>query len=60
MFLVKETYAPTLLRRRTKKLQQETGDLRWWCQFDHEQTGLQMLKTNLIRPIRMILFEPIW
>jgi hypothetical protein len=60
MFLVKETYAPALLRRRTKNLQQETGDLRWWCQFDHEQTGLQMLKTNLIRPVRMILFEPIW
>lgn len=60
MFSVEETYAPALLRQRTKKLQKETGDPRWWCQFDHKQTGLQILKTNMIRPVRMIFLEPIW
>ncbi|KAJ5203634.1 uncharacterized protein N7498_004513 [Penicillium cinerascens] len=59
MSLVKETYAPALLRKRTKKLQKETGDQRWWCRFDHEETGFQVLRTNLVRPFRMIVFEPI-
>ncbi|OQE77396.1 hypothetical protein PENNAL_c0062G10490 [Penicillium nalgiovense] len=52
MFLVKETYSPALLRQKTKKRQKLTGDRRWWCRFDHEETGLQVLKTNLIRPLR--------
>lgn len=60
MFLVKETYAPALLRKRTKKIQKETGDQRWWCRFDHEETGFQVIRTNLVRPFRMIVFEPIW
>lgn len=60
MFLVKETYAPALLRERTKKKQNQTDDQRWWCRYDHEETGVEMLKTNLIRPLRMIVFEPIW
>ncbi|KAJ5110252.1 hypothetical protein N7532_002897, partial [Penicillium argentinense] len=59
MFIVKETYAPALLRKRTEKLKQETGDLRLWCRYDHEESGFQMLKTNLIRPVRMIVSEPI-
>ncbi|KAJ5608711.1 hypothetical protein N7528_009278 [Penicillium herquei] len=59
MFLVKETYTPALLRQRTQKRQQETGDQRWWCRFDHEETGLQILQTNLIRPLRMTVSEPI-
>ncbi|KAJ5263216.1 hypothetical protein N7478_010821 [Penicillium angulare] len=59
MFLVKETYAPALLRARTLKKKKETGDQRWWCAYDHEQTGLQILKTNMIRPLRMTVTEPI-
>ncbi|KAJ5363113.1 hypothetical protein N7541_003957 [Penicillium brevicompactum] len=59
MFLVKETYAPALLRRKTKQRQKVTGDCRWWCRFDHEETGLQVLKSNLIRPMRMLVSEPI-
>jgi hypothetical protein len=60
MFIVKETYAPALLRKRTEKLKQETGDLRLWCRYDHEESGFQMLRTNLVRPVRMIVSEPIW
>lgn len=60
MLLVKETYAPALLRNRTKQMQKNTGDQRWWCRYDHDETGVQMLKTNLVRPLRMIVLEPIW
>ncbi|KAJ5286103.1 hypothetical protein N7524_001409 [Penicillium chrysogenum] len=59
MFLVKETYSPALLRQKTIKRQKMTGDRRWWCRFDHEEAGLQVLKTNLIRPLRMAVLEPI-
>ncbi|KAJ5101147.1 hypothetical protein N7456_007199 [Penicillium angulare] len=59
MFLVKETYAPALLRARTLKIQKETGDQRWWCAYDHEHSGLEILKTNMIRPLRMAVTEPI-
>jgi hypothetical protein len=60
MILVKETYAPALLRKRTREKQRATGDRRWWCRFDHRETGLQVLKTNLVRPLRMVVTEPIW
>ncbi|KAJ5699141.1 hypothetical protein N7462_001146 [Penicillium macrosclerotiorum] len=59
MAAVKETYAPALLRKRRIKMQEQTGDCRWWCRFDHEGGNYQVLKSNLIRPLRMILFEPI-
>ncbi|KAJ5179986.1 hypothetical protein N7492_003196 [Penicillium capsulatum] len=59
MILVKETYTPALLRQRTKQKRNDTGDQRWWCRYDHDETGLQMLTTNMIRPLRMIVFEPI-
>lgn len=60
MLLVKETYAPALLRQRTKRRREETRDRRWWCQWDHQETGLQIVKSNMIRPVRMIVGEPIW
>jgi len=60
MFLVKETYAPALLRQRTRRIQKETQDERWWCRYDHEDTGFQIVKTNMIRPLRMAVLEPIW
>ncbi|KAJ5973185.1 hypothetical protein N7481_010395 [Penicillium waksmanii] len=59
MFCVKETYAPSLLRSKTKQLRSDSGDQRWWCQHDHHETGVRMLKSNLIRPVRMIVSEPI-
>lgn len=62
MVLVKETYAPCLLRGRTKKIQEETGDQRWWCRYDHKHgvTRFEVIKENLARPLHMIVFEPIW
>ncbi|KAJ5919297.1 hypothetical protein N7466_010240 [Penicillium verhagenii] len=59
MFLVKETYTPALLRQRTKRRQQETGNYKWWCRYDHKEAGFQILKTNMIRPLRMAVLEPI-
>ncbi|KAM3502670.1 hypothetical protein MY11210_008994 [Beauveria gryllotalpidicola] len=59
MMTVRETYAPRILRKRTEKLQKETGDLRWWCQYDRTIPWWQLVATNLKRPIVLFFTEPI-
>ena len=58
--IVKETYGPTLLRKRAAKLRKETGDPRWWSRFDEKQAFLPLLKVNLSRPFVLMVTEPIW
>jgi len=36
---VKETYGPTLLKRKAAKMRKETGDDRWWCRYDDKKSG---------------------
>ena len=60
MFAVGETYAPALLRRRTIIERKKTGDSRWWCCFDHHESGLGVLRVNMSRPVEMMVLEPIW
>jgi len=60
---VPETYAPVLLRRRAEKLRRESGDERYmsrFCYKDGEGDIWTLLRTNLTRPIIMLLTEPIW
>lgn len=58
--IMKETYAPVLLRRKAAWLRKETGDPRWWCRYDHRAAFGEVLKTNLSRPFAMMVLEPIW
>ena len=58
-----ETYAPVLLRRRAEKLRKESGDERYmsrFCYKDGEGDLWTLLRTNLTRPLVMLLTEPIW
>ncbi|KAE8418386.1 major facilitator superfamily domain-containing protein [Aspergillus pseudocaelatus] len=59
--LVKETYAPVLLKRRRKAKQIQTGDTRWWTKYDSqaEESIWRRLQTSLSRPLIMAMFEPI-
>lgn len=59
MFCVKETYAPTILRKRAAELRKEAGNQRWWCRYDDKAEFWPLLKTNLSRPLIMALTEPI-
>lgn len=34
MSLIKETYAPAILKKKVAKRRKETGDDRWWCRYD--------------------------
>lgn len=56
---IKETYAPTLLKRKAEKMRKETGDDRWWCRYDEKKSVAAILKTNLSRPFVLSFTEPI-
>lgn len=58
--LVRETYAPAILRERAARRRKETGDGRWQSPYDEKQDFLPLLKLNLSRPFVMMFTEPIW
>jgi MFS family permease len=57
--MVKETYAPALLKKKATRMRKETGDDRWWCQHDQRISTLALLKINLSRPFVLAATEPI-
>jgi MFS family permease len=59
MATCKETYPPTILQRKAARLRKETGDERWWCQFDQRVSNFELAKINLKRPIILFFTEPI-
>ena len=58
-FGVKESYAPVLIRKITKRKRKESGDERWWCRFDDSDGIRKKLATNLRRPFVLAATEPI-
>ncbi|KAL8628430.1 hypothetical protein Q9189_005839 [Teloschistes chrysophthalmus] len=55
-----ETYAPSILKRRARKLRRETGDPNIFAAIELEKKGAKHLITvTLTRPIRMLFFEAI-
>lgn len=58
--ILKETYAPSLLKRKAARLRKETDDSRWWCRYEQKSSLVEMLKLNLSRPFLMAVTEPIW
>ena len=60
MAAVPETYAPIILKRRAARLRKETGDPNIMTEQEtHKLTLREIVKTSLIRPITMILAEPV-
>jgi multidrug resistance protein len=58
--LIPETYAPIILKRRAAKLRKETGDPNIMTEQEKVKlTFSQIVRTSLIRPITMILTEPV-
>ena len=58
--LVKETYAPAILRKKARLRRKETGNENWWNRYDQRLKLWPLLKINLSRPFVMIATEPIW
>ncbi|KAL6245921.1 spermine transporter [Rhinocladiella similis] len=60
MALIPETYAPIILKRRAKKLRKETGDPNIITEQEKVKLTLRdIVRTSLVRPITMILTEPV-
>lgn len=60
MGLVPETYAPVILKKRAMKLRKETGDLNIVTEQEkYALTFKEIAQTSLIRPITMIMTEPV-
>ncbi|KAK9850542.1 Major Facilitator Superfamily [Penicillium brevicompactum] len=59
MILVKETYAPILLRKRAQKRRQHTKNPKWWSSHDNHLPFITFCRINISRQIVMIVTEPI-
>ncbi|KAH6657917.1 polyamine transporter 3 [Truncatella angustata] len=58
--LLEETYPPLLLRKRKWQLIQETGDARYYTDYDHlDHVGIRVLSQNLVRPFKLLATQPI-
>ncbi|KAF3764491.1 MFS general substrate transporter [Cryphonectria parasitica EP155] len=58
--LIPETYAPVLLKRRAARLRKETGDPNIITEQERVKLSLaEVVKTSLVRPLVMILTEPV-
>jgi hypothetical protein len=59
VFMIKETYAPAILRAKSAKKRKETGDSRWFSRYDDKKLFWPLLRENLYRPLSMSVKEPI-
>jgi multidrug resistance protein len=58
--LIPETYAPVILKRRASKLRKETGNMNIITEQEKVKlTFRDIIRTSLIRPITMVLTEPV-
>ena len=61
MCVLKETYAPTILKKKAALRRKEEHDDRYWSRYDNQKLSLiSILKINLSRPFVMLVTEPIW
>ncbi|KAJ5081221.1 MFS multidrug transporter [Penicillium angulare] len=60
LFILRETYPPYILRKRAKKIREETGDHLYQTTEERQNKTLaQGLKTSPIRPFRLLFTQPI-
>lgn len=58
--MIPETYAPVILKRRAAKMRKETGNPNIVTEQEQKKLSLgDIARTNLIRPITMIMTEPV-
>ena len=57
-----ETYAPTILSRRVARLRKDSGDVRYYTEYERAMAGksvISILSQALGRPLRLLAFHPI-
>ncbi|KAJ5752563.1 hypothetical protein N7520_009480 [Penicillium odoratum] len=59
IFTIKESYPPTLLARKTRKMQQQTGNLNLRSKLDTGRTPKELFMHAIVRPTKMLFLSPI-
>ena len=61
MIFFRETYQVTILERKTRQLQRETGNLRWRSKHQKTDTIIRWksFSQSMARPLKMMVFSPI-
>ncbi|CAH0035554.1 unnamed protein product [Clonostachys rhizophaga] len=59
VLVLRESYAPVILGRRTKRLRKETGNQQLRSKLDQGLTSRQLFKLSIIRPMKLLVFSPI-
>ena len=55
----RETYAPILIERKTKKLRKSTGNTQLRSKLDPNMTPADFFKQGILRPCKMLIYSPI-
>jgi hypothetical protein len=58
VFLLQETFDPSLLQTKSRKLRRITGNSAYHTKFDKEEVGIK-LRSALVWPCRLLLTQPI-
>lgn len=59
VIFLRETYAPTLLQQKTKRLQKETGNMQLRSKLDMGLSPKQLFTRAIVRPAKLMLFSPV-
>ena len=59
LFTIRESYAPTLLAAKTKKLQKETGNQNLRSVYDTGRKPMDLFMFSIVRPTKMLFLSPI-
>uniref|UniRef100_A0A093VYU8 Putative transporter n=1 Tax=Talaromyces marneffei PM1 TaxID=1077442 RepID=A0A093VYU8_TALMA len=60
LFVLRETYPPHILKKRAKRIREETGDASYQTAEERQNKTLaQGLRTSLTRPFRLLFTQPI-
>ena len=60
LLFLPETYGPTILKKRARRLRKETGNHNIFASIELEKKGMkQMVTVTLMRPLNMIIYEAI-
>ncbi|KAF7718170.1 MFS-type Multidrug transporter [Penicillium ucsense] len=59
LFTIRESYAPTLLAAKTKKLRKETGNENLRSVYDTGRKPMDLFMFSIVRPTKMLFMSPI-
>ncbi|CZR55956.1 related to multidrug resistant protein [Phialocephala subalpina] len=59
LIFMRETYGPTILQKKTKRLQKETGNMELRSKLDVGLSPKDYFLHSIVRPTKMLIFSPV-